>query len=153
KTSWEDQQQEFARFLLFEICALYESWCEACLQEMSLYSMGRAKQLQFGSFLAPNGSQMGVGQITNLLNASPSPALSGTIYPSLGSNRKNSFAHLEQLLICYRYFKEARNVLIHGASANANLIAAQGAYSAETATTLSVKEKPQFFPLVGNDLR
>src|SRR4051794_17113582 len=32
--SWEHQQQQFARFLLVEFCALYEAWCISIIKEL-----------------------------------------------------------------------------------------------------------------------
>jgi hypothetical protein len=46
KLSWSDQQQEFSRFLLFEICALYETWCEGTLEELGA-SPEISKEFQF----------------------------------------------------------------------------------------------------------
>lgn len=143
-SSWEDQQQEFARFLLFEFCALYESWCEGALHELTCPSR-LSKHLQFPTTIKTGMASEGLQYAINTIAATNSPAMIGSIYPSIAQNKKNSLQHIEQLLTCYRYFKEVRNSLIHaGNGSSTKLVSAESAYHQLTSTQLGVKEKPAF---------
>ena len=143
-SSWEDQQQEFARFLLFEFCALYESWCEGTLHEL-MCPTRLSKHLQFPTKINNGIASGGVQYAINSISLNNSPAMIGSIYPTIAQNKKNSPQHIEQQLICYRYFKELRNSLIHaGGGASAKFVSAESAYEQLTAGQLGVKEKPAF---------
>ncbi|WP_257386021.1 hypothetical protein [Tahibacter caeni] len=131
--SWEDQQEQFAKFLLFELCALYESWSEAITEQLSLPG-DSWRNLQFPSGMTRGGQPSGIAKILNLIAGNASPVFSASFHSSLKTNRKYSPKNLEELLICYRYFKELRNYLIHGSdSAYQKLVIAEGNYSVLTA--------------------
>lgn len=143
-SSWEDQQQEFARFLLFEFCALYESWCESALHELTS-PLGLSKHLQYPTTIKNGIASGGFQYAISSIASTNSPSMVGSIYPTIAQNKKNSPKHIEQLLTCYRYFKEVRNSLIHaGGGTSTNLVSAESAYQQLTATQLGVKEKPAF---------
>jgi hypothetical protein len=145
KTTWADQQQEFARFLLFEFCALYEAWCEGCLKELGA-SAELSKDLQYPT-TTKDAKKRGVGLAIDTINRSTSDVLCAAIYPTIGVNRKKSRPHLEQLLVCYRYFKEVRNSLIHvGGSQSNRLAEAEAGYKALGNAALGVAEVPRFNP-------
>lgn len=148
--SWEDQQQEFARFLLFEFCSLYEAWCEGAMNELGQPNpQSLAKQLQFPSSTDAQGNPRGVSRVASVVNSVQSQHMISAFRPALLTNRKYSLAHLEELLICYRYFKEVRNSLIHaGGTTSQKLIDAEAAYALLTAAALGVKERPAHNPLV-----
>lgn len=142
-STWTDQQQEFARFLLFEFCSMYEAWCEGCLQELGENSE-LSKHLQFPTTITA-GKINGITYALNSINARTSAVLSAAVTPTLQSNKKNSKPHLEELLVCYRYFKEARNSLIHaGGATSKRFVDAEDAYKQLTASSLGVREVPQF---------
>jgi hypothetical protein len=146
-TTWAYQQEQFAKFLLFELCALYESWCELTTEQLSLPAASK-KNLQFPTHATPAGNITGVGNVLNLIASNTSSALRSSFHQSLATNRKYSPNHLQELLVCYRYFKEVRNSLIHGSgSALTKLISAERNYAALTAASLGLSERPEFFPL------
>lgn len=148
--SWEDQQEQFAKFLLFELCALYESWSEAIAEQLSLPG-DSWKSLQFPSGITPGGQPSGIAKILNLIAGNASPTFSASFHSSLKTNRKYSPKYLEELLICYRYFKELRNYLIHGSdSAHRKLVIAERNYSVLTAAALGATERPEFFPVASS---
>jgi hypothetical protein len=141
-TTWEVQQEQFAKLLLIEFCALYEAWIDGVLEELRQKST-HAKDLQFPS--TPAG---GVHQALTSLQANVSPDMDTCIYPTLLTNRKNSRAQLESLLVCYRYFKECRNSVIHhGGTADQRAVDAYNAFAKETTTSLKVTEVPQHHPV------
>lgn len=145
-TTWEAQQEQFAKFLLFEFCAFYESWCELITEQLSLPASSK-KDLQFPGALTQAGNATGVTNVLALISSNTSPTFNGSIKPSLVTNRKYSPNHLQELLACYRYFKELRNCLIHGSSsAFVKLAAAESAYAALTAANLGLSQRPEFVP-------
>jgi hypothetical protein len=143
-SSWVDQQQEFARFLLFEFCALYESWCEGALSELGLPA-SLSKELQYPTTIKNGVATFGIGHATTKISTRPSTAMTGAIHPAIVKNRKNSLQQVEQLMICYRYFKEVRNALIHaGGGVSPKFLSAESEYQQLTPAQLGVKEKPAF---------
>lgn len=152
--TWDEQQQEFSRFLLVEFCALYEAWCEGIADELGIPD-DLARQLQFPTSPPRKNWIGGVGNALATINKNICPELKSTIHLELSSHRKNSLPNLEELLVCYRYFKEARNFLMHNSKkSESNLIAAESKYSTQTAVSLGVKELPQFHPhSVGSSLK
>lgn len=143
-TTWEEQQNEFSRFLLFEFCSLYEAWCEGCIDELCC-PISNIKNLQFPTTTDANGNAIkGVQKAINSINKNISTGLKAALYPKLLSNKKNSLTHLENLLVCYRYFKELRNLLIHaGGSSSTLFIQAENNYKTLTAASLGVSEVPE----------
>ncbi|NMF90987.1 hypothetical protein [Aromatoleum petrolei] len=141
-SSWQDQQQEFARFLLFEFCSLYEAWCEGALNELGAAS-SLSKHLQFPTTFKNGAPSRGRFHAINLIVQGGSQIMAGSIYPAIAKNKKNSPPHIEQLLVCYRYFKEARNSLVHaGGSTSRNFISAEAAYNQLTPAQVGLKEVP-----------
>ncbi len=141
--SWSDQQHEFARFLLFELCALYEMWCEGTLEELGA-KPDILKDLQFPTSTF-RGRPSGIAHAIAGLNSIRSSPLSSGIHPTLTKQRKYSLASIEALMTCYRYFKEARNSLIHGsAQAEQKLVGAESEFAKLSASDLSVTEVPTY---------
>lgn len=147
--TWQEQQEQFAKFLLFEFCALYETWCEMVVDQLAL-NASLKKELQFPTSLDALGVPIkGVGLVMRLLASHPSPVFATSIQPSLASNRKYSPTHLEELLKCYRYFKELRNCLIHGSPGpSAMLKNAEATYACLNASSLGLTQCPEHIPSV-----
>jgi hypothetical protein len=152
-TAWEDLQQWFARLLLSESFALFEGWIEAAFEELEvpLAIRGRGnssldKKLQFPSKFDAAGLPVG-GVCAALakvqLNAS-SGLVSNCIYPELIKNKKYAKADLENMMICYRAFKEVRNDFTHhGGVASLQAQECFIAFEALNAGNLGLKEKPE----------
>lgn len=144
-SSWEDQQQEFARFLLFEFCSLYEAWCEGTLKELGA-TASLSKHLQFPTTFTNSAPSRGLRHAVNSILQGGSQIMAESIYPSIARNKKNSPLHIEQLLICYRYFKEARNSLVHaGGSTSNHFSSAEAAYTQLTPEQVGLKEVPLIY--------
>lgn len=143
ETSWEDQQQQFAKFLLFEFYSLYETWCELMVTELNLPDRFR-KELQFPTSSVPKGI-IGIGCVLSHIGKNKSPTIDAAFGHPLKTNRKYSPHHIEQLLICYRYFKEMRNLLIHGGNKlTDSFVQAEKEFSALDASSLGVSEVPKY---------
>lgn len=141
--SWDMQQEQFAKFLLIEFCALYEAWIDAVLEEIG-HGNSLSKQFQF-----PTNGGNGVRNALATLQSNISTELEATIYPTLQTNKKYSLTCLDQLLVCYRYFKECRNVLVHyGGVATQRAAQAYSGYSLLSASTLGVTEVPDAHPIM-----
>lgn len=151
--TWDEMQQWFSRLLLSEACSLFEGWIESALDELDVPNGIRGsgprsldKKLQFPSVLDALGNASGGSAyaVKIIVGTVPSPTMVACFEPTLLKNKKNSNAKLENLLICYRAFKEIRNDFVHhGGRASAKTDECYTAYLVETATTLGLKEKPQ----------
>ena len=151
ETSWEDQQQQFAKFLLFELCSLYETWCELMVAELNMPDR-LSKDLQFPTSSTSKGKN-GIGYVLSHIDEHKSPTIDAAFGQPLKTNRKYSPHHIEQLLICYRYFKEMRNLLIHGdKNLTAPFIQAEKDFSALDAPSLGVSEMPKYNPSLPSSL-
>jgi len=109
--TWIKQQEQFAKFLLINLFAIYEGWIDA-LKTTLRFSGNIAKQLQFPQQIK-DGKPYGVRNALTHITTVTSPILQNAFYPTLLAHSKNSFAQLDNLLICYRFFKECRNCLAH----------------------------------------
>jgi hypothetical protein len=142
--SWEQQQEEFARLLLTNAIALYESWVRSTLGVLGSQSVSAEKQLQMPTVVI-QGKKTGAWAAVDTLTASESSMLKAIFYSSLLGHGKNSRQYLDNLLKVYRFFKECRNCMMH----NGNLAdqkaydAYQGFAAVATKSALGLKEVPQ----------
>jgi hypothetical protein len=148
--SWEAQQERFARILLTNIFSIHEGWL-ADIQTVLNIDDTTLKSLQFptrydANNVATDGIKFGLQQI----QANPSVALRDAFYNRLASNRKFSFGYLDNLLKCYRFFKESRNCIAHnGGKADQKLINAYLAFQpVATIANLGLSEVPTHNPPV-----
>lgn len=151
--SWEEMQQWFSRLLLSEACSLFEGWIESALDELVVPrgirgsgSKSLDKKLQFPSVLDATGKVSGESAyaVEKIVGSMPSQTMVMCFEPTLLKNKKNSGLKIENLLICYRVFKEIRNDFVHhGGRASAKTDECYDAYFKETAATLGLKEKPE----------
>jgi hypothetical protein len=147
--SWESQREQFAKFLLVELCALYEGWIEDVTPRVVPPSEIQRfqKDLQFPTSTGPNIS--GLSRAITKVNNSPSILLKTEFFPALKANVKNSWAHREELLRAYRYFKEMRNTLMHGGGlATATAVSAYSAFVNIPISSLYFKKAPSAPPVV-----
>ena len=140
--TWDVQQEQFARILLVEFCALYEAWIDGVLDELQIDPV-HSKNLQF-----PTSNYGGIQFALSALQSHISAEMELCIYPTLITNKKNSREHLENLVVCHRYFKECRNAVIHGGGvATRRTLEAYKIFAAESSVSLGVAEIPQHIPI------
>jgi hypothetical protein len=109
--SWDAQQEQFAKFVLFELCGLYEAWLEDVVpRSVSGNVDSIVKALQFPT---KPGKQRSFQKALRAVNANRSNVMKAEFFPVLKAHRKNSWNNIEDLLKAYRYFKEIRNAIIH----------------------------------------
>lgn len=142
--SWEDQQEEFARVLLTSSFAVYESWL-AEVQRTLGYSEKLNKELQFPSV----GSDGVWGAISTICKVESS-AMKKAVYSICKKQDKYSGRELDNLMKCYRYFKECRNAFTHnGGICNQKLLDSYNEFLAIASTSdLKATEVPEHHPVI-----
>ena len=148
--TWEQQQENFAKFLLINIFALYESHLSRLLDDLNCSSRALEKQFQFPTTIDVTGNKRGIWNAIETITSSESTMLKNGFYAQLAGHSKNSKAILDNLLKCYRYFKECRNTFAHnGCIAGQNTVSAYSEFVAvATETDLGVSEVPQHAPII-----
>lgn len=112
---WDRHEQEFARWLIFDTCTLYEGWAEnVCLEVFGDQEAGKfAKALQFPEGVDDKGRVTGYPKAITSANSSRSALMHTQFFPTIKASPFNQWASVDSLLIAYRYFKECRNCFIH----------------------------------------
>lgn len=112
---WTYHEQEFAKWILFESCTLYEGWAEkVCADIFTTTTYEKfAKALQFPTGTNKKGRMTGYQLAVNQANASKSAFMAAEFLPTLAGSKLNCWPDVEAHLVAYRYFKECRNAFIH----------------------------------------
>jgi hypothetical protein len=148
ETSWADQQQQFAKFLLISLFSIYEGWLADVLQIVAPAARRKnlAQWCQFPNSTARSGN--GIAKAAAEIKLKSSPMLVGAFYAALRAQKKNALPQLEALLMCYRAFKESRNSFAHQSGfATQGAVDAYGAYAGLSISDLDVSEKPALSPV------
>lgn len=151
ETSWENQREKLAEISLVNIIALYEIWCENICSLFQKPDM--AIKLQFPS---PASESNGVKFAIKDLQSGGSSIIDSHVKPSLQQSKKYSLSTINNLLICFRYFKELRNCLMHrGRTCDGKLWGAQSAFvPVANQNLLGMDFVPEYFPAQqGNSVR
>jgi hypothetical protein len=148
--TWEKQQEEFAKFLLINIFAIHESYLKIVLDDIGRHNQDLVKQLQFPTGIGRTGQKTGVWGAIDNITLLESTMLKNAFYSSLLAHSKNKKANLDNLMKCYRYFKECRNSLAHnGGSADVKAVAAYNDFTLVANTRdLGVKEVPHHSAII-----
>lgn len=122
--TWEEQRQRIAELALVNIIAIFEVWCDEICGKLGHPDL--AIRIQFPT----NASKTkGVGSAIDQITTVESVAIKGAIYPSLTRTKKYSMPTLDNLLRCFRYFKELRNSFMHrGRKCDGKLYGAQSEF-------------------------
>lgn len=114
-SEWAFHEKEFAKWILFESCTLYEGWSEKVCSD--IFDPGRyekfAKALQFPSGTNSRGRLTGYMLAVNKANAIKSTLMKSEFLTTLTASKLNCWSEIEAHLVAYRYFKECRNAFIH----------------------------------------
>lgn len=142
-STWAGQQEQFASFLLGSLCATFEAWCDDIARPFNV----NGKALQFPS--DPADPNRGIGPALAKMRAFTSSSLQGAFRPALIKSPAYALPQLENLLRCYRYFKEVRNALMHsGGRATARTSEAYLLFApVATPIALGLKEVPEHTPV------
>ncbi len=142
-TSWEQQQQEFAKFILISLFSIYEGWLADVLQIVAPSARRKALGMwcQYPDSMARSGK--GVAMAVAEIKLHRSDMLVGAFYAELRKQKKNALPKIGELLTCYRAFKEGRNSFAHqNGLATQIAVDAYQAYNHLSASDLDVTEKP-----------
>jgi hypothetical protein len=107
--TWEEQLGELSLLMLFSAIGLYEGWTFA----LEVGSNAQRDRLQFPSRGVTGRTTLGVGDTVAALQSTPSRLLDLAYGPGLRSSRRYLPERLDDMLVCYRCFKEIRNVSAH----------------------------------------
>lgn len=114
-TGWAEHEQEFAKWLLFEACTLYEGWAEkVCSDVFSAQTYEQhSKGLQFPQGVNKKGNPVGYRVVVTKANTKTSQLMITEFLPTLKVSKLNCWSTVNDHLTAYRYFKECRNSFIH----------------------------------------
>ena len=140
--SWMEQQGDFAWILLNAIFPIYEGWLEELRDDV--FPSMNMKNMQY-----PTDINSEISRLTALA----SPLLTAGFYPEYSQLRDRCYSKIENLLKCFRYFKEMRNCYMHNNRiANSKLVNAYNDYIAiATTNNLDASEAPEaLIPTIGH---
>lgn len=125
ETSWEEQKHHLSGILLTNAFAAYEHWADDILACLGITG-GKGKQLQFDD--RPN--KPGLPRTLQMLCATESLTIKTAFYPTYAASPKYSLPLVNNLIACYRFFKELRNAQVHnGGLATKEAVAAYKAFA------------------------
>ena len=147
-TTWEDQKARFAEFVLTNIFAVYESWSRRLLKSTQVTGMSDRDLYRVG-----DNVQTGLQVFIRRVVAAPSPVMQSAFQPSFMAHRKVHEPQLNDMLKCYRYFKELRNCQIHngGVADRKAFDAFQAFEPVSSAASLKTKGAIEHFPVIIGD--
>lgn len=148
--SWVDHEARIASFLLVALIGEYEAWARAVLFSATgseHFADKNEKGLQF-----PTTAAGGVrATIQKALARRLSSRMQGAYSRPLSKQQRYADSSLDDLLFCFRYFKEARNALAHGGGvAPQRLVDAASEYTTRTGQ-LGMTHAPACPPLAAGD--
>lgn len=141
--TWENQQERFAKILLTNLFAIFEGWLEDIKTTLNISDVlvkALAKTTRYANGIAEDGVFRSIQQI----QSNTSSALTNAFYTHLTTNSKYSLGHLDNLLKCYKFFKESRNCVIHnGGRVDTRVMDAYNSFqSVASISDLGVNEVP-----------
>ena len=150
--TWGQQKEIFARFVLANTIAVYEGWIEEVLETLGKNSKSLQTALQFpdpvggGGAAGKNGVSAGISALT----AIQSTPIRDSFYAGLVGGKYYAKGALNEMLRCYRFFKELRNCDMHrGGMADQRVVDAYNQFAPVANTAkLGVAEVPQHTPPV-----
>lgn len=145
ETAWLEQEEKLAWLLLNNLFAIHEGWAQRLFDEtfstLGFDERDFTKQLEYPK-LSKSLKCFFVSKVTT------SSLMTKSFYPVYKRNCSLDFSKLDNYMLCYRYFKEARNCYMHrNCIASKNLMKAYKAFIAKATTSdLDVSEVPIVVP-------
>lgn len=154
---WEEHLEDFAGVLLTNIFAVYEGWLsEVCeILKFDEYKNSNNRWVKYEkAFQFSSSGRDGIGRALNDLNNPWCDAMKDAFYANTSKNTKYSLKYIENLLTCYRFFKEFRNSIIHnGGICDKKLVKSYDDYQkVATTSLLGIKEVPKVNPVTLDNL-
>jgi len=153
-TPWESQKSEFAEFVLSSVIAAFEDYTAQLAEIGIVGDSSRRRVSKSLQFPAPaSGSNAGGFTRALLTLKRPSTALSGVFQGVCSGHRSYSLSRLQELLVCYRFFKCVRNMVAHnGGRANQEAVDAYNRFAAiASVAILKLTEVPKHHPVTLGD--
>lgn len=149
KRTWESQQDFFARVVLVNLFAHYESWSKSIFDKFSIKDLDSDAML----FWDRGGNRKKKGNIEgaiDILAKNKSDMFLRTFGSVYMNSKRYHRSELESLVRCARYFKEIRNSLAHSGMLTTNtLVRAYEEWKPfATASRMRLKEVPEHEPPV-----
>jgi hypothetical protein len=108
ETKWDEQKHHMSGILLTNAFAVYEHWADEILKCVGVPG-GKGKRLQFND----RPGKPGISETLRQLCTTESATIKTAFYPIYTSSPKYSLPLMENLVSCYRFFKELRNAQMH----------------------------------------
>lgn len=147
---WDDFTENVGWIVLNNVISIYEGWLKELHDDVFNDSACelKEKEMQF-----PTNGVKGIIPEMTRLTAAQSTLVKNGFYNFFITKPHYSSVPLDNLLYCYRYFKEMRNCYLHnGIIATQNLINAYNDFlPVASSVLLGVKECPQYIKPVINE--
>jgi hypothetical protein len=147
--TWPEQSSILTEMLLLTIVSLFEGWTEAIGIEIGLSKQNR-EALQWPShakyprYNRAGNPVPGVGEVLQAERSRSSVVMSTCFYPTCKSNRHYRLAQIDELMICYRYWKEIRNALAHtGGMTTSRVLTEESNLASITPTAIGMSHVPR----------
>ena len=156
-TPWDEQEEQLAWILLNNLFAIHEGWVDIIFSErfegkgyskkrfvdgLEYKNLSAGLAAEFASYYVPNSKR--------------SQVLTDAFFDRYKNASRLDFSKIDNYMLMYRFFKEARNSFMHGnCIATQRLMDAYTAYSAvATKANLDVTEVPIVIPpILGERVR
>jgi hypothetical protein len=154
--TWPEQASVLAEMTLLSITSLFEGWAETISDEVGLSRSNRdaiqwpshSKYPRFNNVGSPTP---GIGEALQAGRSPASNVMEQCFSPTYKSDSQYSLAPIDDLMICYRYWKEIRNAVAHaGGRATDRCLAEEIRLSSLTPSDLGMSRVPRLAPLVLN---
>jgi hypothetical protein len=150
-TSWDSQLGQLAGFILINAIASFEDFTARLAELVTSNDQQQRKisnSLQFpgGALAIPDAPKR---DFAASFFASPSPALAGIFTRDPRTLRRYAGTRLDNLLLCYRFFKAKRNAIAHnGGRVNKEVLDNYNRFkTVATTAALGLKEVPTHSPI------
>ena len=153
-TSWEAQQESIAWLMLNSILPIYEAWVLSLHTLVFTDTNGNISAGAMKNPVTPAGGGI-VAEISRL-TTTESQVIKDAFYTKYSAKKHRCFSKLNNLLICFRYFKKMRNCYMHNNSvADADLVDRYNEFSRITLPAdLNMSEIPEHYPpILGEKIR
>jgi len=143
--SWDEQKERFAEVILTNAFAIYESWAKQIIARCPASGF-TDRDLS----IRGNGKSSGLSAYIAAANAAPSVLMTKGFKPKFVKHKKYFPAVLDNMVLCYRYFKELRNCQMHngGMTGKKALEAFSNYAPVSSAASMKTKETIEHFPLI-----
>jgi hypothetical protein len=155
--TWYDQLSILAEMTLLTIMSLFEGWTDAIGEEAVLSKSNREalqwpSQSRYPRYNNAGTAMRGIREALQAGRSRTSAVMEDCFYPAYSSDRQYSLTHIDELMICYRYWKEVRNALAHaGGRATSRVLVEQGRLFSLTAVALGMSRVPGLPLMALND--